>query len=90
MQAGIQPPLGVTETTQPCLSAAWMEVVPAVKFCSNASISASLILSGSFFQEVEIGIFLPFKRIGIARLDIRVIQVPIDLFEPFPGIFFGQ
>ena len=27
--AGIQPPLGVTETTQPSSSAAWIEVVPA-------------------------------------------------------------
>ena len=29
MTAGIQPPLGVTETTQPSSSAAWMDVVPA-------------------------------------------------------------
>ena len=27
--AGIHPPLGVTETTHPCSSAAWTEVVPA-------------------------------------------------------------
>ena len=33
MTAGIQAPLGVTETIQPSLSAAWIEVVPA----TNAS-----------------------------------------------------
>jgi hypothetical protein len=27
--AGIQPPLGVTEMTQPSASAAWIDVVPA-------------------------------------------------------------
>ena len=29
MNAGTQPPLGVIDTTQPCSSAAWTEVVPA-------------------------------------------------------------
>ena len=29
MTAGIHPPLGVTDTTQPFSSAAWMDVVPA-------------------------------------------------------------
>ena len=34
INAGIQPPLGVTETTQPSASAAWIEVVPARKLAS--------------------------------------------------------
>ncbi len=34
MTQGTQAPLGVTETTQPSLSAAWMEVVPVRKLSS--------------------------------------------------------
>ncbi|MNI63200.1 hypothetical protein D3C85_997440 [compost metagenome] len=37
MQAGNQPPLGVTETTQPSLSAASIEVVPLHKRSSYTS-----------------------------------------------------
>src|SRR5689334_24693969 len=35
--AGTQPPLGVTETTQPLSSAASIEVVPAVNWRRNSS-----------------------------------------------------
>src|SRR3972149_11021391 len=35
MAAGIHPPLGVTDTTHPSASAAWMDVVPAVNPSSN-------------------------------------------------------
>ena len=38
MTAGIQPPLGVTDTTQPSSSAASIEVVPARKPSSNVSV----------------------------------------------------
>ena len=38
MTAGVQPPLGVTETAQPLSSAAWMLVVPNRKVRSNSAI----------------------------------------------------
>ena len=39
-KAGIQPPEGVTDTTQPSASAAWMAVVPAIKLSSMLSVPA--------------------------------------------------
>jgi len=48
MQTGNQPPLGVTETTQPFSSAAWIEVVQRGSRRHNRRPPASWRFSGGF------------------------------------------
>jgi hypothetical protein len=45
--AGIQPPLGVTETTQPSSSAASIDVVPAVNASSKGRLPSAPVGFGS-------------------------------------------
>jgi hypothetical protein len=86
IQAGSQPPLGVTEIAQPFSSAAWIEVVPARK--SGVQLRASLIglwrflflrRVGPVLQDLNKWIqLLALKWIRIARSNVRIVFRWVD------------
>src|SRR5690606_19925086 len=67
MQAGTQPPLGVTETTQPSLSAVSMDVVPAAKsskYFSFMGVYKLLCWLPQFFNRSLYGFTFPSNGYG--------------------------
>ena len=92
--AGTHPPLGVTETTQPASSAAWIEVVPpSLERSSCCPLRSSVSGAGCTVQRASRsanGIRAALEGIGIARLHRGIVPLPVDLREPRLRVVLGQ
>ena len=57
--AGTQPPLGVIDTTQPIVSAAWIDVVPRPNASRNAESASSIAAPGGAAESGRAGAGCP-------------------------------